>query len=199
MQTCGIGLSLARYHFGSKDALFQQATGRRAAIISQQVIESLEAALASAHGQRPDAEAIATELAFTHLKSGNQGRHNYLRLLTQIGCLLERHDLTAPFHDQYARAAARYSNAFAKAFPRAARETVELVQHFVESVFHLVLNELYAKEARSGTRALSAQHVERMRTYLIRFAVGGIEAMANSAADQPGALDRGRQRGVDEH
>lgn len=202
MQTCGMELSLARYHFGSKDALFQQAIGRRAAMISQQVIESLEAALASTHGKRPDVEAIVTALstpAFAHLKSGDPGWRNYLRLLTQSGCLLERPDLTAPFYDQYAPAAARYRDAFAKALPRASPETVELVQHFVESVFHLVLNELYAKEARSGTRALSAQHVERMRTYLIRFAVGGIEAMVNSAADQPGALDRGRQRGVDEH
>ncbi|MCP3710502.1 TetR family transcriptional regulator [Paraburkholderia sp. CNPSo 3274] len=190
MQGCGMELSLARYHFGSKDALFQQAIGRRAAVISQQVIESLEAALAPLHAERPDVEAIVTALsapAFAHLKSGDPGWQNYLRLLTQIGCLLERPDLTAPFYDQYAPAAARYRDAFAKALPRASRETVELVQHFVESVFHLVLNELYAKEARSGTRALTAQHIERMRTYLIRFAVGGIEAMVNSAPAQRGS------------
>ncbi|WP_069268794.1 TetR/AcrR family transcriptional regulator [Paraburkholderia nodosa] len=190
MQSCGMELSLARYHFGSKDALFQQAIGRRAAVISQQVIESLEAALAPQHGERPDVEAIVTALsapAFAHLKSGDPGWRNYLRLLTQIGCLLERPDLTAPFYDQYAPAAARYRDAFAKALPGTTRETVELVQHFVESVFHLVLNELYAKEARSGTRALTSPHIERMRTYLIRFAVGGIEAMVNAARDQRGA------------
>jgi AcrR family transcriptional regulator len=187
MQSCGMELSLARYHFGNKDALFQQAIGRRAAVISQQVIESLESVLASSHGDRPDVEAIVTALsapAFAHLKSGDPGWQNYLRLLTQIGCLLERPDLTAPFYDQYAPAAARYRTAFAKALPGANRETVELVQHFVESVFHLVLNELYAKEARSGTRALTAQHIERMRTYLIRFAVGGIDAMVNTAPVQ---------------
>jgi len=189
MQTCGMELSLARYHFGSKDALFQQAIGRRAGVISQQVIESLEAALAPVRRDRPDLEAIVTALAapaFAHLKSGDPGWHNYLRLLTQTACLLERPDLTAPFYDQYAPAAARYREAFAKALPRASRETVELVQHFVEAVFHLVLNELYAKESRSGERALTAEHIERMRIYLIRFAVGGIEAMVDSAPDQPG-------------
>ncbi|SEJ90037.1 transcriptional regulator, TetR family [Paraburkholderia diazotrophica] len=185
MQGCGMELSLARYHFGSKDALFQQAIGRRAAVISLQVIESLEAVLAPLHGEPPNVEAIVTALsapAFAHLKSGDPGWQNYLRLLTQIGCLLERPDLTAPFYGQYAPAAARYRDAFARALPGATRETVELVQHFVESVFHLVLNELYAKEARSGARALTGQHIERMRTYLIRFAVGGIEAMVNSAS-----------------
>ncbi len=189
MQTCGIELSLARYHFGSKDALFQRAIGRRAAVISQQVIESLDAALAALHGERPRVEAIVIALcapAFAHLKSGDPGWRNYLRLLTQIGCLLERPDLTAPFYDQYAPAAARYRDAFAKALPGATRETVELVQHFVESVFHLVLNELYAQEARSGTRALAASHIERMRTYLIRFAVGGIEAMVGSGSARRG-------------
>ena len=188
MQTCGMELSLARYHFGSKDALFQQAIGRRAAVISQQVIESLEATLAQVRRGRPNVESIVTALAapaFAHLKSGDPGWQNYLRLLTQTSCLLERPDLTAPFYDQYAPAAARYRDAFAKALPRASRETVELVQHFVESVFHLVLNELYAKEARSETRALTAEHIERMRVYLIRFAVGGIEALINSAPDQP--------------
>ncbi|WP_429496093.1 hypothetical protein [Paraburkholderia youngii] len=103
------------------------------------------------------------------------------------GCLLERPDLTAPFYDQYAPAAARYRDAFAKALPHATRETVELVQHFVESVFHLVLNELYAQEARSRTRALATAHIERMRTYLIRFAVGGIEGMVSSTAAQRGS------------
>ncbi|MEX3958956.1 TetR/AcrR family transcriptional regulator [Trinickia sp. EG282A] len=190
MQTCGIELSLARYHFGSKDALFQRAIGRRAAVISQQVIESLDAALAASHGERPHVEAIVIALctpAFAHLKSGDTGWRNYLRLLTQIGCLLERPDLTAPFYDQYAPAAARYRDAFAKALPGATRETIELVQHFVESVFHLVLNELYAQEARSGTRALAASDIERMRTYLIRFAVGGIEAMVGSGSARPGS------------
>ncbi|WP_233810577.1 TetR/AcrR family transcriptional regulator [Paraburkholderia sp. HP33-1] len=183
-------MSLARYHFGSKDALFQQAIGRRATLISQQVIESLEIALAPLHGKRPDVETIVTALsapAFAHLTSGDPGWRNYLRLLTQIGCLLERPDLTAPFYDQYAPAAARYRDAFVKALPRVTRDTVELVQHFVESVFHLVLNELYAQEARSGARALTTAHIERMRTYLIRFAVGGIEAMISSTSVQPGS------------
>ncbi|MEX3898712.1 TetR/AcrR family transcriptional regulator [Paraburkholderia sp. BR10954] len=183
-------LSLARYHFGSKDALFQQAIGRRAAVISRQVIESLEAGLAPLRGKRPDVETIVTALsapAFAHLTSGDPGWRNYLRLLTQIGCLLERPDLTAPFYDQYAPAAARYRDAFANALPHATRETVELVQHFVESVFHLVLNELYAQEARSRTRALTTAHIERMRTYLIRFAVGGIEGMVSSTAAQRGS------------
>ncbi|MGF6932105.1 AcrR family transcriptional regulator [Paraburkholderia sp. UCT70] len=190
MQSCGMELSLARYHFGSKDALFQQAIGRRAAVISRQVIESLEVELAPLQGERPDVEAIVTALsapAFAHLKSGDPGWRNYLRLLTQIGCLLERPDLTAPFYDQYAPAAAHYRDAFAKALPRVTRETVELVQHFVESVFHLVLNELYAQEARSGAKALTTAHIERMRTYLIRFAVGGIEAMVSSASAQRGS------------
>jgi AcrR family transcriptional regulator len=190
MQSCGMELSLARYHFGNKDALFQQAIGRRAAVISQQVSESLDAALAPLQGERPDVEAIVTALsapAFAHLKSGDPGWRNYLRLLTQIGCLLERPDLTAPFYDQYAPAAARYRDAFASALPGATRETVELVQHFVESVFHLVLNELYAQEARSETRALTAAHIERMRTYLIRFAVGGIEGMVSSSATKRGS------------
>jgi AcrR family transcriptional regulator len=190
MQTCGMELSLARYHFGSKDALFQQAIGRRATVISQQVIESLETALAARRGTPPDIETIVTALsspAFTHLQSGDPGWRNYLRLLTQIGCLLERPDLTAPFYDQYAPAAARYGDAFAQALPGAPRETVELVQHFVESVFHLVLNELYAQDARSGARALTASQIERMRDYLIRFAVGGIEALVNSESVNRGS------------
>ncbi|MGF6291079.1 AcrR family transcriptional regulator [Paraburkholderia youngii] len=92
MQSCGMELSLARYHFGSKDALFQQAIGRRAAVISRQVIESLEAGLAPLRGKRPDVETIVTALsapAFAHLTSGDPGWRNYLRLLTQIGCLLD--------------------------------------------------------------------------------------------------------------
>jgi AcrR family transcriptional regulator len=190
MQTCGMELSLARYHFGSKDALFQQAIGRRAASISQQVIASLEIALAGLRGAPPDIETIVAALsspAFAHLQSGDPGWRNYLRLLTQIGCLLERPDLTAPFYDQYAPAAARYREAFAQALPGAPQETVQLVQHFVESVFHLVLNELYAQDARSGSRALAASHIERMRSYLIRFAVGGIEALVKSESASRGS------------
>ncbi|TDN59217.1 TetR/AcrR family transcriptional regulator [Paraburkholderia sp. BL10I2N1] len=185
MQACGLEFSLARYHFGNKDALFREAIGRRAGEISKQVIASLDALLESTGNMPPGIEAIVTALstpAFEHLKSGDRGWHNYLRLLTQNSCLLERPDLTAPFYDQYSPAAARYREAFALALPNADTDTVRLVQSFVESVFHLVLNELYARAAKAGANAsappLSPREVERMRTYLIRFAVGGIDALA---------------------
>ncbi|MGF6598470.1 AcrR family transcriptional regulator [Paraburkholderia sp. GAS448] len=192
MQACGLEFSLARYHFGNKDALFREAIGRRAGAISQQVIASLDALLDSLGDAPPSTAAIVTALsapAFEHLKSGERGWHNYLRLLTQNSCLRERPDLTAPFYDQYSPAAARYRQAFALALPEADPDTVRLVQRFVESVFHLVLNELYARAAKSNAQvkasALSPAEVERMRTYLVRFAVGGIDSLARPTPDNP--------------
>jgi AcrR family transcriptional regulator len=192
MQACGLEFSLARYHFGNKDALFREAIGRRAGAISQQVIASLDAVLDHAGDLPPGIEAIVTALstpAFEHLKSGERGWHNYLRLLTQNGCLLERPDLTAPFYDQYSPAAARYREAFALALPDADPDTVRLVQSFVESVFHLVLNELYARAAKANSNAgaapLSFAEIEKMHTYLVRFAVGGIDALAPTAPSPP--------------
>ncbi|RKE39136.1 TetR family transcriptional regulator [Paraburkholderia sp. BL23I1N1] len=184
MRACGLEFSLARYHFGNKDALFREAIARRAGAISQQVIASLDPLLGATGDVPPGIEAIVTALstpAFEHLKNGERGWHNYLRLLTQTGCLLERPDLTAPFYDQYSPAAARYREAFALALPTADSGAIRLVQGFVESVFHLVLNELYARAAKASSNAgaapLSLAEIERMHTYLVRFAVGGIDAL----------------------
>jgi AcrR family transcriptional regulator len=184
MQACGLEFSLARYHFGNKDTLFREAIGRRAGAISQQVIASLDAVRDAAGDVPPGIEAIVTALstpAFEHLKNGEPGWHNYLRSLTQNGCLLERPDLTAPFYDEYSPAAERYRETFALALPTADSDTIRLVQSFVESVFHLVLNELYARAAKASSNAgaspLSSAEIEQMHTYLVRFAVGGIDAL----------------------
>ncbi|PRX96895.1 TetR/AcrR family transcriptional regulator [Paraburkholderia sp. BL25I1N1] len=192
MQACELEFSLARYHFGSKDALFREAIGRRAAVISQQVTESLDELLDSTHDAPPSIGAIVTALsapAFAHLKSGDRGWHNYLRLLTQNSCLLERPDLTAPFYDQYAATAARYREAFAIALPREDPDTIRLMQSFVESVFHLVLNELYARITKAsstvGASQLSSVEIESMHSYLVRFATGGIDALARPAHSSP--------------
>src|SRR5260370_18264576 len=74
MQVCGLDFSLARYPFGSKDALFREAIGRRAGAISLQVVASLDALLQRLGDTPPSVEAIVTALsapAFAHLQNGD--------------------------------------------------------------------------------------------------------------------------------
>lgn len=184
-QSAGVELSLARYHFGSKEELFRQVVIRRADAICAMLDDSLllagEAAGPSGvPGLRAVVEAMVGP-ALRKLASGDPGWRNYLRLLAGFGPLQAHHELLAPWRARYVPTASRFHAALAAAQPGTPEHVVAWGLHFLHTLVGHALLDVGVTRHLAG---MAEQPVpwDELREQLVQHVVGGMTAQAAAAA-----------------
>jgi len=174
----GVQLSLARYHFGSKDDLFKQVIGRRAKHTCDQLDASLSQAMGGLSAKDDALAAIVDAMVSVpvrQLAGGDAGWRNYLELLAHLSQLRDRPELLLPFREPYAKTLRRYRFALRKALPDAPAEVLDWGLHFLQIlVGHAILD-------LAITRWMEGADDDRvdwdaLRRHLVVHVVGGIRA-----------------------
>jgi AcrR family transcriptional regulator len=188
----GVQLSLARYHFGSKDELFKAVIGRRAA----QTCDQLDASLAAAmQGLASGADALTAivdamvSVPVRQLASGDAGWRNYLELLANLSQLGDRPELLLSFRAPYAATLRRYRLALRKALPDAPEPVLDWGLHFLQILVGHAILDLGIARWLEGVDGGPADW-DGLRRHLVAHVAGGIRAQMTV----PGLPKRGRGR-----
>lgn len=173
----GVPLSLARYHFGSKEQLFQQVLGRRAEETCRQLDESLAKALQTTTlGDRLEAVVAAMlSLSVERMASGNLEWRHYLQLLASLGPLNDKPELTRPFREPYTSTLERYRQALCDALPGAKPAVVDWGLHFLQTLTGHAIHDTQTTRLLSGQEGAGADLHELLK-HLVAHVVGGIRA-----------------------
>ena len=173
----GVPLSLARYHFGSKDQLYQQVLGRRAEETCQQLEASLQHALtiAPSEGRLEAVVDAMVSLSVERLAGGDPGWRNYLWLLSQLNQLTGRPELLKPFRDRYIGTLGRYRAALRAILPQAERATIDWSLHFLQILVGHAMLDLVVTGMLDGREAATVDW-SQLRCHLVAHVVGGIRA-----------------------
>jgi AcrR family transcriptional regulator len=181
-QAAGVPLNLARYHFGSKDQLFQRVIDRRAEETCRQLESSLEQALRQP-GASPVEAVVETmvSLSIDRLASGDPGWRHYLQLLSHLGQLDDKPLLLQSWRTRYSRTRQRYFDALRQAMPQASETVIELGLHFLQTlVGHAMLD--LAVTRYIGGAEMKAIDWEELRCHMVAHIVGGLQAQMRLAA-----------------
>jgi len=174
----GVQLSLARYHFGSKDELFKEVIGRRAKHTCDQLDASLSQATGGLSRNADALTAIVDALVSVpvrQLASGDAGWRNYLELLANLNQLRDRPELLLPFRSAYAKTLRRYRLALRKALPDASAAVLNWGLHFLQIlVGHAILDLAITRWMEGSDSGLD--DLDGLRRHLVAHVVGGIRA-----------------------
>lgn len=175
-----VPLSLARYHFGSKEQLFQQVLGRRAEETCRQLDESLAKALQiKAPQDRLEAVVAAmVSLSIDRLASGNVEWRHYLQLLSSLGSLNDKPELTRPFREPYTSTLARYRQALCDALPDATPAVVDWGLHFLQTLAGHAIHDTLTTRLLAGQEGAGAD-LRELQKHMVAHVVGGIRAQMN--------------------
>jgi AcrR family transcriptional regulator len=185
----GVPLQLARYHFGSKDELFQHVLARRADETCRQLELSLERAMNSTASSRLEAivEAMVS-LPIDRLAAGDPGWRHYLQLLAHLDQLMDRPHLLQPFRDRYSKTHALYRESLRTALPQASDAAVDYGLHFLEIlVGNAVLD--FALARYIGGEPTTQPDWSQLRRHMVAHLVGGLNAQL-SLTDAPRASSK---------
>jgi AcrR family transcriptional regulator len=185
----GVPLSLARYHFGSKDDLFKQVLGRRAQETCDQLDASLARAVAATTSREQRLQAVVDAMVSVpveRLAGGDLGWRHYLQLLAHINQLIDRPELLQPFRAAYAGTVQRYRQALRNALPDAPEATLNWSLHFLQILVGHAILDLVVTRWMAGTPSRPDDWTE-LRRHLVAHVVGGIRAQLALAPEATGA------------
>lgn len=174
----GVPLSLARYHFGSKDELFKQVLGRRAKDTCDQLDASLARAVAATPAPDQRLEAVVDAMVSVpveRLAGGDLGWRHYLQLLAHINQLIDHPELLQPFRAAYADTVQRYRQALRNALPDAPEASLNWSLHFLQILVGHAILDLAVTHWMAGTQSRPDDWSE-LRRHLVAHVVGGIRA-----------------------
>ncbi len=123
-EAAGVDIALVNYHFGSKESLVEEVTGRRAREVHDARVLALEEARHAAGTAPPDVEAVVTAFLQPWLKrisSGDAGWQNYNRLLCRLTMMPKYLPLVSELLDP---TALHFINALRAALPEASPESI---------------------------------------------------------------------------
>lgn len=185
-QAAGVQLSLARYHFGSKDELFRRVLERRAEATCRQLTDSLAAAIAASPLERRLDAVVEAMVAVPveQLSRGDVGWRNYLQLLAQLLQVHDRPDLLQPFRDRYADTVARYRAALREALPEAPASAIDWGLHFLQTLVGHAMLDLTLTRWLGGDDSRPTDWNE-LRRQLVAHVVGGLKAQLALPAAAP--------------
>lgn len=172
-------IAAANYHFGGKDALLQAMLARRLDALAEERLALLEHYEGA--GRKPlscqQAMAALCMPALTIARDPVRGGVDFLRLLGRA-YVDPSPALRTFLKDRYARVAARFREAFARALPRLERTELSWRLHFVLGALSYTL-------ARSdpwqliGTIRAENEDDERLLGRLVPFVLAGLQAPAS--------------------
>ena len=192
----GMPKSLVTHHFGTKEELFRAVLSRRAEAYSRDLAASLEAAVAR-HGGRPvpmgDLLRALAEPILAWL-SGEAGKRNYTRLLSQISAIPGQEALLEPYREHYAPVTRAYVAEIARSHPHLSLERVNWGFYFLEGVFvHIVGASSVLEQQTQGLCLLSDQQtlIDRLVAFFqAGFAGFGEEPVSSRVEMRPGSNRR---------
>jgi AcrR family transcriptional regulator len=184
-EAAGVHLSLARYHFGSKDDLFKEVIGRRAKLTCDQLDASLSLAMGGLSRNADALTAIVDAMVSVpvrQLAGGDAGWRNYLELLAHVSQLRDRPELLLPFRAPYAKTLRRYRLALRKALPDAPAAVLDWGLHFLQIlVGHAILDLAIARWLEGADSG--QDDWDGLRRHLVAHVVGGIRAQMAMQAE----------------
>lgn len=176
-QQAEVNLAAVNYHFGSKDALLQQAVIRRLAPWSQACVtelDALEALEEALSVERLVMAFILPSLAMS--RDPSRGGAIFVRLLSRT--FIENHKLLREaISVQHSEFVSRYSRAFAKVLPHLSADELAWRLHFS---FSLMFNAFAGNDVlkiflkRQGT--VTAREPELVAKHLVPYVVAGLLA-----------------------
>ena len=193
-----VPLQLARYHFGSKDELFQHVLARRADETCRQLELSLERAMNSTAASRLEAivEAMVS-LPIDRLSAGDPGWRHYLQLLSHLDQLIDRPQLLQPFRQRFSKTHALYRQALRTALPQASDAAVDYGLHFLQTlVGNAVLD--FALARYVGGEPATQPDWFQLRRHMVAHLVGGLNAQLSLTDAPPASRKRAVRKPRDE-
>lgn len=174
-QQADVNLAAVNYHFGSKDALLQQAVIRRLAPWNRQCIEELDRLESCGEALTPEALVmgfITPSLALS--KDPSRGGAMFVRLLSRT--FIENHKmLRESIPPEHSAFVGRYSRAFAAVLPNLTVEELAWRLHFSFSLmFNAFAGNDVLKVFIKKQQFVSAREPETVARHLVPFVVAGL-------------------------
>lgn len=182
-----VSLALLRYHFGSKDDLFREATLRRAEALAARMNAELDRVEREAGEGLPELEDLVRAIctpSFDLILEGGERWHNYLRLLSQFSSIDDRDALVRPYRTHYAPHFKRTVDAFQRALPGAQSDDIFWAIYFC----NLILGQLQTERRLPGSTStghLSPAARRKLMDRVVRYATAGIAGLAAAGPSPP--------------
>ena len=180
-QQAEVNLAAVNYHFGSKDALLQQAVIRRLAPWNRRCIEELDALEAS--GEVLTVENLVQGFVRPSLalsKDPSRGGALFVCLLSRT--FIENHKmLREAIPAEHSEFVVRYSRAFARVLPHLSQEELAWRLHFSFSLmFNAFAGNDVLKVFIKKPQYVSARDPETVARHLLPYVIAGLTASVSN-------------------
>jgi AcrR family transcriptional regulator len=183
-ERAGVDLALANYHFGSKENLLHEVIARRARIVHDERVQTLELARQQAGTQSPSIEAIVSAFLapmLRHLADGDAGWRYYASLVSQLDVLPKFTALASAVLDP---TALHFINALRLAMPKAPEASVYWGYMFLLGTMVQVISATGRIE-RLSRGLCRSNDVDAALREIVPFVSGGLRALEHDPEKWP--------------
>jgi AcrR family transcriptional regulator len=179
-ERASVDLALANYHFGTKENLLHEVIARRARVVHDERVQTLELARQQAGRQSPSVEAIVTAFLapmLRHLAGKDAGWRHYGSLVSHLDVLPKFTALASSVLDP---TALHFINALRLAMPGAAEQSVYWGYMFLLGAMVQVMSATGRIE-RLSRGLCRSDDVEGALRELVPFVSGGLRALTSDS------------------
>lgn len=171
------GIALVKYHFGTKDLLFESVVKRRASYMADVRMLALEAARTSARGKAVPVEKLVAGYVWPFIErsvAGDKGWRNYSLFVARHANSPEFSRVIGEHYDPTAR---QYLNEFERTFPRMPQTDLFYAFSFMVGAMVSIVAQPGRVEHLSR-RQIKAGDVEEAFKRMLPFLAAGFKSLA---------------------